>query len=132
MALPLFGQISFRDFNSEQVLPLSEQTDMYTAALIYGVPFTTNGSDSISMDEFYNKEAPYYDVYNAFLPGPGDTYIAVPWSSGNPFDSSFGGNCFTKQTGPPGLKYGQVISVYPMAQFFGSAGPDCGTGGFEP
>jgi hypothetical protein len=133
MPLPTSGPISFVDFVIEQELPgAGAPQQLNTMGVIFGVSFTEDGSNSLGMDEFYGKSSETYDIYNAFVEGQGDTYYAVPFQSSNPFQSSFGGSCFTKQTGPPGIKIGQVLSFYPTAQFLGFAGPTCGDDGFEP
>lgn len=57
MALPLSGIISFKDFNIQrgQASPYEQQIDMATAATLFGVSYTTDGSNPASMDEFYGK-----------------------------------------------------------------------------
>jgi hypothetical protein len=129
MALPSGpNQISFLDFQTENgfVYAPSETippTDMYTYALVYSVPFTIDGSNPISMDEFFNKEAPTYDVYEGF--GATIEYSYVPYSSGNPFQASFNGTCASKLT-YPGIKYGEVLTTYPSAVFYNAPGESCG------
>ena len=133
MALPSSGQISFADFHTEQALAIENASfvNMFSSAGVYGVSFTTDGNNPASMDEFYGKDAPRYDVYEALISGGIVTYF-VPFSSGNPINASFGSDCFDKLTAPPGIKYGDVLNAYPSAQFVNSAGADCGGGGFEP
>jgi hypothetical protein len=137
MALPASGQISFADFVTEEGFIVGGQTNMFSYALVYGVPFQTDGSDSIGMDEFYGKNAPLYDVYEYFEPNPPNAGIInyyIRWVSSNPPDATFDGNCAQKVTFPSsGLKLGEVADVYPNAIFRSEAGADCGGGGgFEP
>jgi hypothetical protein len=133
MALPSSGQISFADFHTEQALAIENASfvNMFSSAGVYGVSFTTDGNNPASMDEFYGKEAPRYDVYEALLSGGIVTYF-VPFSSGNPSYAQFGDDCFEKLTGPPGIKYGDVLNAYPFANFLPNAGGECGGGGESP
>lgn len=129
MALPSGpNEISFLDFQTENGFVYAPgttpPTDMYTYALVYSVPFTIDGSNPISMDEFFNKEAPTYDVYEGF--GYEIEYSYVPWSSGNPFSAYFNDVCSTKLTAPPGIKYGEVLTTYPTAVFYNAPGAACG------
>lgn len=129
MALPSSGPISFADFVTEQGFLIGAETNMYTSALIYSVPFQTDGLDPISMDEFYGKEAPRFDVYEALIPGPGIVTYYLFWSSSNPFNALIGDYCFNKLTAPPGLKYGEIADMYPFAQYINSVGAACNEGG---
>jgi hypothetical protein len=131
MALPSSGQISFDDFQIEEGFTPGAELNIYVAALKYSVSFTTDGTNPIGMDEFYGKEAPRFDVYEALL-GPGIVTYFVPFSNANPINALFGGDCFDKLTAPPGLKYGEVMDSYPFAQYVNEAGSACGDGGFEP
>lgn len=130
MALPT-GQISFADLYTEQALPLENASfvNMFSYASIYGVSFTTDGTNPASMNEFWGKEAPRYDVYEGLPPG-GLTYYYVPFSPINPMESTFGDVCFTKLTFPA-VKYGDVLTTWPSAAFLPNAGPQCGSGGGE-
>jgi len=134
MPLPTSGPISFVDFVIEQELPgAGAPQQLNTMGVIFGVSFTEDGSNSLGMNEFYGKSSETYDIYEGFLNGqPPLVNYAVTFQPSNPFNSSIGGSCFTKQTGPPGLKIGQVLTMYPSAQFLGFAGPNCGDDGFEP
>lgn len=129
MALPTSGQISFDDFATEQALPTGQYQTIFSEASVYGVSFTTDGSNSIGMDEFYGREAPTYDLYNAITEN-GNTYYFVPSGGVNPFQSTLFGDCFTKAA--TSMKYGVIISTYPFAIFLPEAGPDCGEGAFTP
>ena len=57
MALPSSGTITFKDFNIQrgQASPYEQQIDIATAAGLFGVSYTTDGSNPASMDEFYGK-----------------------------------------------------------------------------
>jgi len=50
MALPATGEISFRDFNTDRGLSATNQIDMDTAAIAYGIPSKPQG-----MDEFRGR-----------------------------------------------------------------------------
>ena len=50
MALPQTGEISFRDFNTDRGLPATNQIDMDSAAIAYGISSKPHG-----MDEFRGR-----------------------------------------------------------------------------
>jgi len=53
MALPSSGQISFSDFNVERGLSATAEADMATVGDDFAVSYATDGTDVLSMDEFY-------------------------------------------------------------------------------
>jgi len=53
MALPSSGQISFSDLNVERGLSATAEADMATAGDDFAVSYATDGTDVLSMDEFY-------------------------------------------------------------------------------
>jgi hypothetical protein len=53
MALPSSGTISLDNFNTDRFIPSGTEIDMAAAAAVYGITYSTSGSNGIGMDEFY-------------------------------------------------------------------------------
>jgi hypothetical protein len=121
MALPS-GQISFSDFNTDRGIAATTQIDIFSAGVIYGVPFNTFGSDDLQMNEFWGKSEPLYDVYE-MCGVPGD-YRFIIYQPSNAFTLQIGGSCGLKVSS--GFTYNQVQNNYPTAVFYSdTSNPGC-------
>jgi hypothetical protein len=121
MALPT-GQISFSDFNTDRGIAAATEINIFSAGIIYSVPFNTFGSDDLQMSEFWGKTEPYFDVYE-MCGGVGD-YRFIPYQPGNAFTLQIGGSCGSKVGF--GLTYNSVTTEYPTAVFYSdSSNPNC-------
>ena len=120
MALPSSGPISFYDFNTEYELVGNATINMRNAALMYEVPFATDGSNPISMDEFYGLSIPLYDIYES-CNAPSILTYYVRYFNSNTYTSTIGGAyCYVKiatQVTPafiaanyPGIEFTMAIS----------------------
>jgi hypothetical protein len=116
MALPSSGPISFANFNATYGIALNAEISMYTAALMYYVPFNTSGTDPASMDEFYGLDQPYYDLYERCdgLYGPQRYY--VPHNVANQFAAIINSTCCYKIS--DNVPYSDMQAYYPSAIFF--------------
>jgi hypothetical protein len=72
--LPYGGEISFRDFNTDRSLPGSQTITMTNAAAAYGVSYGVDGSNHLSMDEFWGGQV----IFNTYTGcGRGNTFGEV-------------------------------------------------------
>lgn len=107
MALPYGGEISFRDFNTDRSLPLSEQMDIVNAGAAYGV----SAAGGYSMDEFWGGQV----IFNTYTGcGRGNSISDACNDATNS-----GGRIFYSNIGPFDFAEGAYvyIDLYPRVLF---------------
>jgi hypothetical protein len=85
MPLPASGQISMNDMNTDRGIASGTQIDLAAAAIVYSVSYTTDGTNQLGMDEFYNKSIgiTFVSVVGSCVLYEGSGRIAITVSGGS-------------------------------------------------
>lgn len=85
-----YGEISFRDFNTDRSLTLNQEITMTNAAAAYGISYNTGGTNDLNMQEFWQGQV----IFNSYTGcGRGN-------SSGEVCNDAFNNRLFYSNLGP--------------------------------